>query len=89
MEMRIDELLEVIFNMSLMAIPIIGVILVVRFILKRAPKIYAYALWLVVLFRLMCPIVVESPIGIFEGNIPETIYNYKLLDDYIEQDLTI
>lgn len=42
-------------NMSLTAGVIIVAVLVLRVCLKKAPKIFSYALWAVVLFRLLCP----------------------------------
>ena len=43
-------------NMSLTAGVVIGVVALARLALKRAPKIFSYALWGVVLFRLLCPV---------------------------------
>ena len=42
-------------NMSLTAGIIIVAVLVLRLCLHKAPKIFSYALWAVVLFRLLCP----------------------------------
>ena len=52
-----------IFNMSLSASVVILVVMTVRLLLKRTPKIFSYTLWAVVLFRLLCPITLESPIS--------------------------
>lgn len=49
-----------VLNMSLTAIPVILAVLLARLILKRAPKIFSYALWAVVLFRLLCPVSVTA-----------------------------
>ena len=53
------ELLKSIFSgvltMSLKAIPVILLVLLLRFALRRAPKRWAYALWAVPLYRLVCP----------------------------------
>ena len=46
--------------MSLTASYIILVVLLARLILRKAPKIFSYALWAVVLFRLLCPVSVSS-----------------------------
>lgn len=40
----------------------VGVI-VVRFALRRLPKAFSYALWAVVLFRLLCPVSISSPVS--------------------------
>lgn len=49
-----------ILNMSFTASVVILLVLVARFCLKKAPKIFSYALWSVVLFRLLCPFSIES-----------------------------
>ncbi|MDD6189515.1 MAG: M56 family metallopeptidase [Clostridiales bacterium] len=49
--------------MSITASFVIPVVLLVRLFLKRAPKIFSYALWAVVLFRLICPFSFESSVG--------------------------
>jgi len=60
-----------ILNMSLTASIVIGLVLLIRLLLRRAPKAYAYALWAVVLFRLLCPISLPSPVSILEPLHPE------------------
>ena len=42
-------------------------VLLLRLILKRAPRIFSYALWLAVLFRLLCPVAPEAPVGVPRG----------------------
>lgn len=44
-----------ILNMSLTAGIMIPFVMVLRLLLRRAPKIFSYVLWAVVLFRLICP----------------------------------
>ena len=46
--------------MSITASFVILFILIMRLFLKKVPKIFSYALWSVVLFRLICPISFES-----------------------------
>ena len=48
-------------NMSLTASAVIGAVLLARLALRRAPKIFSYALWAVVLFRLLCPVSIPLP----------------------------
>lgn len=48
-------LLPRILNMSLAASVVIVFVLAARLLLKKAPKVFSYALWSVVLFRLLCP----------------------------------
>lgn len=47
-------------NMSLTASLVILLVLGARLILRKAPKVYSYALWAVVLFRLLCPVSLPS-----------------------------
>ena len=55
-----------ILNMSLTGSIVIAVVLLARFFLKRAPKIYSYALWAVVLFRLLCPLSVTAGLSVLK-----------------------
>ncbi len=52
-----------ILNMSLTASIIILCVLAARLLLKKAPKVYAYALWSVVLFRLLCPVSLSASVS--------------------------
>ncbi len=54
-----------ILNMSMTASYIILAVIIVRLLLRRAPKKYSYALWAVALFRLVCPVSFKSVISIF------------------------
>lgn len=58
-------LLIQVLNMSLTASYCILAVLLVRLLLRRAPKKYAYLLWLVVAFRLCCPVSLTSPMSLF------------------------
>ena len=51
----LQELFIKVIAMSLTAVPIILVVMLARMVLKAAPKMISYALWSVVLFRLLCP----------------------------------
>ncbi|MFI3169630.1 MAG: M56 family metallopeptidase [Faecalibacterium sp.] len=48
-------------NMSITASVVIGFVFLARLCLKRAPKGFSYALWVVVLFRLLCPVSFALP----------------------------
>ena len=61
----VDRVFFQILNMSITAGIIILVILFVRVLLKKAPKIFSYALWGIVLFRLLCPISFSSSVSVF------------------------
>ena len=52
-------------NMSLTASVAIIFVLLLRLMLKKAPKIISYALWAVVLLRLLCPVSIESSFSLF------------------------
>ncbi len=53
------------FNMSLTAGIAICLVLFLRLLLKMAPKVISYALWGVVLFRLLCPVSIESGFSLY------------------------
>lgn len=57
-----------ILNMSLGAAYVIVAVIILRFLLKKAPKILSYSLWAVVLFRLVCPFSIESALSLFKMN---------------------
>ena len=54
-----------ILNMSLTASVAIVFVMLLRLLLKKAPKVISYALWGVVLFRLLCPVSFESGMSLF------------------------
>ena len=56
-----------ILNMSLTGSVVIGLVLLARLALGRAPKVYSYALWAVVLFRLLCPVSLSAPVSVFQA----------------------
>ena len=51
--------------MSLVATIVIIILLLLRPILKKFPRIFSYLLWGIVLFRLLCPVSFESSVSIF------------------------
>ncbi len=52
-------------NMSLTASVVIVFVLLLRLLLKKAPKVISYALWSVVLVRLLCPVSIGSDFSLF------------------------
>ena len=52
-------------NMSLTASIAIVLVILLRFVLKKAPKVISYALWGIVLFRLLCPVSIGSTFSVF------------------------
>lgn len=57
--------LEVLYR-GLTAGGIVLVILLLRVLLQRAPKIYCYLLWVLVLYRLLCPFTFVSSVSFLE-----------------------
>ena len=55
-----EEMFLRILNMGVTAGYCILVVIVLRLCMKRLPKVYSYALWSVVYFRLVCPVSVSS-----------------------------
>ena len=44
-----------VIEMSITASVVIAVIIVLRLLLRKAPKVFSYVLWAAALFRLLCP----------------------------------
>jgi beta-lactamase regulating signal transducer with metallopeptidase domain len=66
-----EELFLKILNMSITATYVLLAVLFLRLILKRTPKWISYALWSLVLFRLVCPVSISSAFSVF-GRIGKT-----------------
>lgn len=64
-----NGLFQSILQMSITGSFVILFVYLVRLLLKRAPKIYSYVLWAVVLFRLLCPVTLTSSVSL----VPEEI----------------
>ncbi len=64
----------VVLNMSITASVMIVFVLLARLCLKRVPRSFSYALWAVVLFRLLCPASFASPVAVLSlfGDAPAT-----------------
>lgn len=68
------EILPNVLNMSLTGSVIILVVMFLRTLLRKVPKIYSYVLWSVVLFRLLCPFTLSAPfslLGMWEVSVEE------------------
>lgn len=63
-EFVMHRLFPIVCNMSLTASVVILAVLAVRLLLRRAPKVFSYALWAVVLFRLLCPCPSPPPVSL-------------------------
>ena len=83
------QLLPVILNMTLTGSVVIAAVLLCRLALARAPRIFSYTLWLVVFFRLLCPISIRADIsllGLLNAPAEETTAHTTAVD-YIPRDV--
>ena len=62
----LNQACSTVLNMSVTAGAVIVFVLLVRMLLRRAPKIFSYALWAVVLFRLLCPVSISSELSLLK-----------------------
>lgn len=63
--MILSAFLSTLLYMTLTASTAIGMVFLARMLLDKSPKILAYALWGVVLFRLLCPVSFASNLSLF------------------------
>ena len=78
-----------VLNMSLTASIVIVFVLLARLLLRKAPKVFSYALWGVVLFRLLCPISISSDLSLL-GLLDRTaspVTQYTTTVEHIPQEL--
>lgn len=75
-----------ILHMSFTAGIVIIVVILARCMLRRAPRIFSYLLWSVVLFRFLCPVSFSSQVSVlqFAGRVGTTAGSTEALRD-IEQ----
>ena len=78
----LDEIFMQVLDMTKTAGVVILAVILARRLLKKAPKVFAYALWAVVLFRLLCPISFQAPVSIVPEVTPVS-RNYALADEPI------
>ncbi len=62
---RISEVFAGILSMGGAAAIVIAAVLLIRMLIKRFPRKYAYLLWLIVGIRLVCPVAVTSSLSLF------------------------
>jgi len=62
--MNLQEIFSRVLHMSLTGSYIILIVLLIRLALRKAPKVFSYALWAVVLFRLLCPVSISSALSV-------------------------
>ncbi len=64
-----SAIFESILHMSAVGGIVIITVVIVRFFLKNAPKLYSYLLWAIVLLRLLCPFTLQSPLSTIPENL--------------------
>lgn len=69
-------------NMSIMASYLVIVVLVLRFLMKKAPKSIHCFLWALVALRLLCPVTPESSFSLVEPERTERAVD-SVMDDYV------
>jgi len=69
MSIYFERIFSQILEMSIIAGYCVLAVLVLRWLFRKAPKKYTYLLWLVVAFRLVCPLTVDSAFSIFNLNL--------------------
>ena len=83
-------MLEMIFSqilkMSLTAGVCIVVVSMLHLVFHRIPRKYLYALWIVVAFRLVCPVSVSTPVGlVLMGNVGQ-IEQTSVTDELVQSE---
>lgn len=62
--MNLQEVFSKVLNMSLTGSLVIIFVLIARLLIRKAPKVFSYSLWAVVLFRLLCPVSFSSALSL-------------------------
>ena len=60
----LDSLFIKVLDMTLAGSAVIVIVILARLMLKKAPKVFSYALWAVVLWRLLCPVELTASVGV-------------------------
>ena len=69
-------------NMSITASYLVAAVLVLRFLLRKAPKSIHCVLWALVALRLLCPVTFESSFSLVELERAESAVD-SIMDDYV------
>jgi len=81
-----ERLFLIVFNMSTTGAAVILFVLLARLLLRKAPKAFSYALWAVVLFRLLCPFTVKSPVSLAPDLSAEPLFTNRTIRFYAGDD---
>ena len=79
-----NELFLKIINMSISASWLVLAVLLLRLVLKKAPKWVNVLLWGIVAIRLICPLTIESPISMIPDSVGSGELVSEWMDDYID-----
>lgn len=94
------DLLIKILNMSLIASVVAVGVMLVRLPLRKAPKIFSYLLWGLVLFKLVCPLTIESvralipvraepiPRAVVTAPVPQIDSGIRMIDSTVNEFLS-
>ena len=64
--MDLQNLFTTVLNMTVTGSIVIFCVILARAALKNAPRVFPWMLWLVVIFRLLCPVSVSGPVSVLE-----------------------
>ena len=64
--MDLQNLFTAILNMTITGSIVIFCVILARVALKHAPRVFPWMLWLVVIFRLLCPVSVSGPVSVLK-----------------------
>ncbi|MBR4857629.1 MAG: hypothetical protein IKU08_00430 [Clostridia bacterium] len=92
MNIPFEDIFITVLNMSITGSYIIAAILLLRLLLKKAPKVFSYSLWAIAGLRLLCPFSFSSVISIFNLIAPPSAESSLVgatANGYIPQDISI
>ncbi len=65
------EIFRTVLNMSITTAYICLAVMLLRLLMKKLPKKYSYALWIIPFFRMVCPFSIQSAVSLFNFIKPE------------------
>lgn len=84
-EENLVKIFILVLNMTLTGSVAILAVILARFLFKKAPRIFSYALWTVVLFRLLCPVSFSLPFSLLGALQNEPAREGRM--EYITEDI--
>ena len=87
--MELQNLFSAVLNMTITGSIVILCVLLARLALGKAPRVFSCALWLVVLFRLLCPVSVSGPVSVLEIVDAPEIRNNVGAVEYVPRPVTV